>query len=285
MHVRAVTTAAMALSLLAACSSDDEPTVASGRETAGTVAGTSVLTGDTVATVTTDLSTSTALTSESVATVPAVTEAAVSEPATTEPPVTKPAVTGPAVTDPAVTGPAASDVSIPQGTMAVESSALAVTFAVPETYTVLDPSALGDDFYRGAAFEELATRAGLTIGEFERLLKEAVELYVFAPAAAEGFVDNVTVTAVPSPQLPTAEQLEQTFVGLGAQNLTIDSGSRRGLDYVQTVYELPVAQEVVYGVDLHVLIGDTPVEITATAATRQTADDLGELVLATVAPT
>ena len=206
-----------------------------------------------------------------------------SDPAATDPVGTDPVGTDPIDTDPIDTDPPASEPTIPDGTTEVESSSLGITFAVPETYTVLDPAELGDDFYQGAAIEELAARAGLTIEEFERFLKEVVELYVFAPAAAEGFVDNVTVASVPSPDLPTAEQLQQTFEGLGAQNLTVDPGSQRGLDYLQSVYELPIGHQVVYGADLHILIDGTPVEITATAGTRQTADDLGALVLDTVA--
>jgi len=255
MHVRAALAAALSLSLVAACSSGRESPVSSESETAATD-------GETTGTGT---------------------DTQTSDPTASGPVASDPAATDPAATDPIDTDPPASEPTIPDGTTEVESSSLGITFAVPETYTVLDPAELGDDFYQGAAIEELAARAGLTIEEFERFLKEVVELYVFAPAAAEGFVDNVTVASVPSPDLPTAEQLQQTFEGLGAQNLTVDPGSQRGLDYLQSVYELPIGQQVVYGADLHILIDGTPVEITATAGTRQTADDLGALVLDTVA--
>jgi len=265
MHVRAALAAALSLSLVAACSSGRESPVSSESETAATD-------GETTGTGT-DTQTSDPTASGPVA----------SDPAATDPVGTDPVGTDPIDTDPIDTDPPASEPTIPDGTTEVESSSLGITFAVPETYTVLDPAELGDDFYQGAAIEELAARAGLTIEEFERFLKEVVELYVFAPAAAEGFVDNVTVASVPSPDLPTAEQLQQTFEGLGAQNLTVDPGSQRGLDYLQSVYELPIGQQVVYGADLHILIDGTPVEITATAGTRQTADDLGALVLDTVA--
>ncbi|MDQ3390025.1 MAG: hypothetical protein M3508_01615 [Actinomycetota bacterium] len=255
MHVRAALAAALSLSLVAACSSGRESPVSSESETAATD-------GETTGTGT---------------------DTQTSDPTASGPVASDPAATDPVGTDPIDTDPPASEPTIPDGTTEVESSSLGITFAVPETYTVLDPAELGDDFYQGAAIEELAARAGLTIEEFERFLKEVVELYVFAPAAAEGFVDNVTVASVPSPDLPTAEQLQQTFEGLGAQNLTVDPGSQRGLDYLQSVYELPIGQQVVYGADLHILIDGTPVEITATAGTRQTADDLGALVLDTVA--
>jgi len=260
MHVRAALAAALSLSLVAACSSGRESPVSSESETAATD-------GETTGTGT-DTQTS---------------DPTASGPVASDPAATDPVGTDPIDTDPIDTDPRASEPTIPDGTTEVESSSLGITFAVPETYTVLDPAELGDDFYQGAAIEELAARAGLTIEEFERFLKEVVELYVFAPAAAEGFVDNVTVASVPSPDLPTAEQLQQTFEGLGAQNLTVDPGSQRGLDYLQSVYELPIGQQVVYGADLHILIDGTPVEITATAGTRQTADDLGALVLDTVA--
>ena len=260
MHVRAALAAALSLSLVAACSSGRESPVSSESETAATD-------GETTGTGT-DTQTS---------------DPTASGPVASDPAATDPVGTDPIGTDPIDTDPPASEPTIPDGTTEVESSSLGITFAVPETYTVLDPAELGDDFYQGAAIEELAARAGLTIEEFERFLKEVVELYVFAPAAAEGFVDNVTVASVPSPDLPTAEQLQQTFEGLGAQNLTVDPGSQRGLDYLQSVYELPIGQQVVYGADLHILIDGTPVEITATAGTRQTADDLGALVLDTVA--
>ncbi len=250
MHVRAALAAALFLSLAAACSSERESPAASGSGTDDTDADTPDPTTETVT----------------------------SDPATSEP------STGDSgASDPVITDPPATEVPVADGTTEVESSSLGVRFAVPETYTVLDPTALGDDFYRGAAFEELAARAGLTIEEFERFLKEAVELYVFAPATAEGFVDNITVAAVPTPELPPSEQLEQTLVALGAQELTIEDGSRRGLEYLQSIYELPVGDQVVYGVDLQILVGDTPVEITATSGTRETAEDLGALVLDTVA--
>jgi len=270
MHVRAALAAALSLSLVAACSSGRESPVSSESETAATDGETTGTGTDTQ-------------TSDPTASGPVASDPAATDPAATDPAATDPAATDPVGTDPIDTDPPASEPTIPDGTTEVESSSLGITFAVPETYTVLDPAELGDDFYQGAAIEELAARAGLTIEEFERFLKEVVELYVFAPAAAEGFVDNVTVASVPSPDLPTAEQLQQTFEGLGAQNLTVDPGSQRGLDYLQSVYELPIGQQVVYGADLHILIDGTPVEITATAGTRQTADDLGALVLDTVA--
>ena len=275
MHVRAALAAALSLSLVAACSSGRESPVSSESETAATD-------GETTGTGT-DTQTSDPTASGPVASDPAATDPVGTDPIGTDPIDTDPIDTDPIDTDPIDTDPPASEPTIPDGTTEVESSSLGITFAVPETYTVLDPAELGDDFYQGAAIEELAARAGLTIEEFERFLKEVVELYVFAPAAAEGFVDNVTVASVPSPDLPTAEQLQQTFEGLGAQNLTVDPGSQRGLDYLQSVYELPIGQQVVYGADLHILIDGTPVEITATAGTRQTADDLGALVLDTVA--
>ncbi|MGI8764029.1 MAG: hypothetical protein ACR2LO_08490 [Ilumatobacteraceae bacterium] len=285
MHVRAALAAALSLSLVAACSSGRESPVSSESETAATDGET---TGTGTDTQTSDPTASGPVASDPVGTDPVGTDAIGTDaigtdPIDTDPIDTDPIDTDPIDTDPIDTDPPASEPTIPDGTTEVESSSLGITFAVPETYTVLDPAELGDDFYQGAAIEELAARAGLTIEEFERFLKEVVELYVFAPAAAEGFVDNVTVASVPSPDLPTAEQLQQTFEGLGAQNLTVDPGSQRGLDYLQSVYELPIGQQVVYGADLHILIDGTPVEITATAGTRQTADDLGALVLDTVA--
>lgn len=259
MRVRAALAATLSLGLVAACSSGEKSPSASDSETVATAAETTT----------------------GIVTAP---ESPPSDPAASDQATNDAAGTDPVDTVPVDTGPAATEPSVPAGTTRVESLSLGVTFAVPETYTVLDAAELGDDFYEGAAFEELAQRTGQSIEEFERFLKEVVELYIFAPAAAEGFVDNVTVASVPTPGLPTSEQLEQTFEGFGAQKLTIDAGSERGLDYLQSVYEVPVGQLVVFGVDLHILVGGTPVEITASAGTRETADELGALILETVAP-
>ena len=158
-----------------------------------------------------------------------------------------------------------------------------MSFAVPETYTVLDPAQLGDDFYEGPAFEELAARGGLTPEQFERFLREAIELYVFAPAASKGFVDNVTVAELPGSELPTRDQLEQTLVGLGAQDLVIEHQSADGTEYFQSEYSLKVGEQTVFGVDVQIAVDGATAEITATSAIRETADRLAALVIDTVA--
>lgn len=169
--------------------------------------------------------------------------------------------------------------------MVVEAATAGVSFAAPETYTVLDPTELGDDFYNGAAFAELAERTGFTADEFERLLREALVLYVFAPATAEGFVDNITVATVAAETLPSPEQLEQTLAAVGAEGFETTVDSARGVDYVRSAYSVPIGDGTVYGVNLQVLAGGGPVEITATASTAAIAGELGTLILDTVAVT
>lgn len=174
--------------------------------------------------------------------------------------------------------------SAPEGTILVTSAPLGVSFAVPETYTVLDPTELDDDFYQGAAFEELALRAGLAPEEFQLFLEEAVDLYVFAPAASEGYVDNVTMQGVDGTALPSEDQFSQTLGGLGATALEVRAGESRRLPFVQGSYEILVGDTTVYGVNTQVLIDERPVELTVTASRRDIADELGALVLDTVRP-
>lgn len=178
------------------------------------------------------------------------------------------------------TGPAAT--TIPAGTVLVESSTLGIAFAVPETYTELDPTELGDDFYAAPAFEELALRAGLSTEEFELFLTETVDLYVFAPATSEGYVDNITAQGLEGTALPSEDQLGQTLQGLGATDLQVETTSAGDVDYVRGVYTLMIGNQAVYGVDTQLLLDGRLVELTVTASSRDIADELGTVVLGTV---
>ncbi len=178
------------------------------------------------------------------------------------------------------TGSAAT--TIPAGTVLVESSTLGIAFAVPETYTELDPTELGDDFYTAPAFEELALRAGLSTAEFELFLTETVDLYVFAPATSEGYVDNITAQGLEGTALPSEDQLGQTLQGLGATDLQVETTSAGDVDYVRGVYTLMIGNQAVYGVDTQLLLDGRLVELTVTASSRDIADELGTVVLGTV---
>jgi len=164
----------------------------------------------------------------------------------------------------------------------VESSTLGIAFAVPETYTELDPTELGDDFYAAPAFEELALRAGLSTEEFELFLTETVDLYVFAPATSEGYVDNITAQGLEGTALPSEDQLGQTLQGLGATDLQVETTSAGDVAYVRGVYTLMIGNQAVYGVDTQLLLDGRLVELTVTASSRDIADELGTVVLGTV---
>ncbi|MDQ3312764.1 MAG: hypothetical protein M3517_11730 [Actinomycetota bacterium] len=172
--------------------------------------------------------------------------------------------------------------TIPAGTVLVESSTLGIAFAVPETYTELDPTELGDDFYTAPAFEELALRAGLSNEEFELFLTETVDLYVFAPATSEGYVDNITAQGLEGTALPSEDQLSQTLQALGATDLQVETTSAGDVDYVRGVYTLMIGTQAVYGVDTQLLLDGRLVELTVTASSRDIADELGTVVLGTV---
>jgi len=188
--------------------------------------------------------------------------------------------TGSGPTTTPATGPAAT--TIPAGTVLVESSTLGIAFAVPETYTELDPTELGDDFYTAPAFEELALRAGLSTEEFELFLTKTVDLYVFAPATSEGYVDNITAQGLEGTALPSEDQLGQTLQGLGATDLQVETTSAGDVDYVRGVYTLMIGNQAVYGVDTQLLLDGRLVELTVTASSRDIADELGTVVLGTV---
>ncbi|MBA3802657.1 MAG: hypothetical protein H0X22_07115 [Acidimicrobiia bacterium] len=188
--------------------------------------------------------------------------------------------TGSGPTTTPTTGPAAT--TIPAGTVLVESSTLGIAFAVPETYTELDPTELGDDFYTAPAFEELALRAGLSAEEFELFLNETVDLYVFAPATSEGYVDNITAQGLEGTALPSEDQLSQTLQGLGATDLQVETTSAGDVDYVRGVYTLMIGNQAVFGVDTQLLLDGSLVELTVTASSRDIADELGTVVLGTV---
>lgn len=171
----------------------------------------------------------------------------------------------------------------PRGTIIVRVDELGLSFAVPETYTPLDAAELDESFYAGPAFTELAGRAGLTPDEFRSFLEDSIDLYVFAPASAEGYVDNLTVTGLPGTELPPREAVERTLTDLGAQELAVEQERVGELDVLSSTYALQVNSQPVFGVDLQLVVGDQPVEITITSGAQETATDLGSLVLDTVA--
>ncbi len=197
-------------------------------------------------------------------------------PATTGSPTAASAAT-PSTTDEAGGAPA----SAPAGTTVVEAGRARIRFAVPDSWELVDFTALLEQ----ADADELEAAAdgmNLTASQF-RAAARNTDLGVFGPPTAN-FAPNVNVQLSPVEEVPSAEQMRAGLTAIGAdvqdvQDVTTPLGPGR-----VTSYRLEVAGTTAYGRQLGVKGPGGVALITVSHGDAEQAERVEQVLRSSLAP-
>ena len=118
-------------------------------------------------------------------------------------------------------------------------------------------------------------RLGMEPAQFEAMLQSQMELFVTAPHARDGFLDNVNVIVFDE-EMPSAAQLEMQFRSVGATDIESDDletevGDGHSVDYTISNDDLTV-----HGNALVVEVGDSVLLITTSASDGDDTDEVSD---------
>ena len=158
------------------------------------------------------------------------------------------------------------------------ATASGVSFEVPEGWTSVDPVEVADGAADDEAVQGLAEGLGVAPEELESAIA-GVDLFVFEDGGrADGFLDNINVTS-PGGDLPTQDQLETEFSGLGAtvgvfEEVETDLGNS-----VTLTYQLPVGATEVQGEVIAVEVDGASVAVTVSTTDPDLTEEIAAQVL------
>lgn len=164
-------------------------------------------------------------------------------------------------------------------TQTVTSSGFA--FDVPTDFSEIDASDVdGDD----STYADLADRLGVTIEQFDQAI-QAVDLFLFSDdGPKDGFLDNINVIEQQG-ELPGDDELEAQFGQLGATGIEIEHSDTDAGEVADITYDLEVSGQQVAGRGMLLSTDDgSVVTITVSAGERDTADQIGGVIVDTLAP-
>ena len=147
-----------------------------------------------------------------------------------------------------------------------------VTFDLPAKWEEFDRERMNEALSNSSTMDDLTDRMGLTSDQFRQLMASNIVLYVTAPHASGGFLDNVNVLVFDG-ALPSKRALELQYRALGATHVRSEDVETDAGDGYGTTYDLEVGRSVVHGEALSLDAGRKTVVITvSTDDTGDTAD-------------
>lgn len=161
---------------------------------------------------------------------------------------------------------------LPAGLKWVELRTQGVKFAVPESWTEVDPAVLNQLGEKDKqAFKQMADAAGVPIDEYIASAAKSSLRFVAAPPV-NGFSDNINVVAIPFKGVPSASMVEPQLKAFGA---TIDSSTTTTVPYGKVLivkYTLTTADRFVSHRLFAVGTGETGLAFSITSASSSNAD-------------
>jgi len=135
------------------------------------------------------------------------------------------------------------------------------------------------------AFEEMAGRAGMEVEEFADQLLANTDMFVAAPHAEEGFLDNLNLISADDTELPSlgATEAQLRAVGgdvTGSEKVRTDAGRGLLVDYVLDVQGLKI-----HGTSVAVAVDDDVLTFTTSSKDVKTAHGVTVMVAESLTPT
>ena len=169
-----------------------------------------------------------------------------------------------------------------RGTQDVELSDLGISFAAPDTYTPLAPTELDAAFYNSAGFKDLAARVQIDEAVFAQSLRETLAIFLFAPAEATGYVDNIAVSTAPGMSLPDEQEVRDVVAPLDATDVQVSRVEVGGVDAVVGSYTRLGTNGDLFARDVMVEAKGNLVTIGVVAGDEQSADVVSNVVVSTL---
>ena len=178
--------------------------------------------------------------------------------------------------------PSAAPVEAPAGTTFVEAKGSRLRFAVPQDWSVLDPSTLSTEPDSPIA-KELEKTYQLSAEQLAQVFGQ-MQLMVVGPAE-RSFAPNVNVVPNPLTSLPAATDLAAELGKVGAKTGTPRDATTPLGPAIVVPYELQSGKNLVQGRSIVLKGPEGFVTITVSHITDKGADAVTDDILATASPT
>ena len=159
-----------------------------------------------------------------------------------------------------------------------------VSFELPSDWEEFDRDKMRDALSDSSAMDDLFDRMGVSIEQFQQMMASNVVLFVTAPYAEGGFLDNVNVV-VADGRLPSMGAFELQYRGLGATDVHSVKAITDVGDGYATTYTLEVNGTEVNGQAVALGVDDQAVVITVSSRAAGEADELANGIRHSVART
>lgn len=171
--------------------------------------------------------------------------------------------------------------SLPAGHAWQTVEDVSVSFAVPETWTAMNPKKLleGGD---SSAFDEMAGRMGITSRQMMQAVGNA-DLLMLAPPK-RGYADNVSGLVVPLEGLPTQAQLEAELGKVSDVPVVVTPGTSPAGPIVTADYTIEVSGRPVMGRSIFVETPDGVLNLSVSALEAVTTAEVSDTIVATMHP-
>jgi hypothetical protein len=163
------------------------------------------------------------------------------------------------------------DVELPHG----------LSFQLPDGWSTMKSSSAAEVAASSEEFDEMSDSLGVSTEQMKQQLS-AVDVFLTAPRASGGFLDNVNALQIPGP-LPTAASLEMQYRAVGASAIDVEDRSTDVGTARVTTYEMTSGGNEIHGGSVAVAHADTVAVITVSTGSDRRTGQLVDQVLDTLA--
>lgn len=160
-------------------------------------------------------------------------------------------------------------------------SGAGLTFVVPDNLEEIGADEVADDTEGDDKVALVAAEMGMTAEQFNQYMKQ-VDLFLFDKDSEGDFTTNVNVIPFPvslPPQRELEKQLQQVGAEIGdTQQVETDAG-----DVTTISYSLEMAGTAIEGQGIYVDLGSEAASITVSSADRDTADEIADGIVGSLA--
>jgi hypothetical protein len=164
-------------------------------------------------------------------------------------------------------------------------SAAGISFRVPAGWEEVDPEDVTEGVEQENRMADLIEQSGLTPDQFRRMMSNIDLLLMSDERPQPGFVDNVGVLPIPG-RMPSDRLLRRELTrGGGLDVLDVFHEQTQLGDATVVVYQQELADHRIHNEAVVAETADGLVSVTISASTRETADEIADGILNTLAET
>lgn len=158
-----------------------------------------------------------------------------------------------------------------------------LAFDLPADWKKFDQGKMREALSNSSVMDDLNSRVGVSREQFQQLLSSNIVVFLTAPQAVDGFLDNVNVGVFDQP-LPGAGVFELQYRALGATHVRSKHVSTKVGDGFSTAYILEAGGQRVQGQAIALEVDGRTVVITVSSSDGRETDDLVSGIRDSLAP-